>query len=104
MGDWTFLSSYGLVLVSIAKNRERTAREIGDDVGLTERTVHNIITRLEKEGYITRSRVGRHNAYRIHPNMEIKDPVTDASIGELLTTLGWRRKRQKKVTTTPASG
>ena len=100
MGDWTFLSSYGLVLVAIAKNPERTAREIGDDVGLTERTTHKIISQLEQEGYITKNRVGRNNTYSIHPDMIIKDSVTDASIGELLTTLGWKRRKRQRTTGT----
>ena len=98
MAEWTFLTSHGLVLVSIAKDSEKTAREIGDDVGLTERTTHSIIIDLEKEGYITRKKVGRHNKYRIHPDMEIKDPVTHASVGELLTTLGWSRRSRRKKT------
>jgi len=93
MGDWTLLTSHGLVLVSIAKHPEKTAREIGNDIGLTERTTHKIIIELEKEGYITRTKKGRQNTYRIHPGMTIKDSVTDASIGELLATLGWQRKK-----------
>ena len=96
MAAWTFLSSYGLVLVSVAKNPEKTARDIGGDVGLTERSIHKIIVELEKEGYITRKKVGRNNTYRIHPNMPVRDPVTDASIGELLASLGWTRKRGRK--------
>lgn len=95
MADWTLFTSHGLVLVSIAKNPERTAKEIGDDVGLTERTVHKIIVDLEEAGYITRIKVGRQNRYRIHRNVPIKDEVTDASLGELLATLGWKRKLVK---------
>jgi CTP-dependent riboflavin kinase len=93
MADWTLLTNHGLVLVSVARNPEKTARDIGNDIGLTERTTHKIIIELEKEGYITRTKQGRQNTYRIHPGMTIKDPVTDASIGELLATLGWQRKR-----------
>jgi len=92
VSDWNLLSNYGMVLVSVAKNPEKTAREIGNDVGLTERTTHKIIVDLEKEGYITRVKVGRRNKYRIHPARQIKDSVTDASIGELLISLGWKRK------------
>ena len=95
MADWTLFTSHGLVLVSVAKNPEKTAREIGDDVGLTERTAHKIIIDLEEAGYITRIKVGRQNKYRIHPNVPIKDEVTDASLGELLAMLGWKRKGRK---------
>ena len=95
MGEWTLFTNHGLVLVYIAKNPENTASEIGNDIGLTERTVHRIIINLEEAGYITRIKIGRHNTYRVHPGMIIQDPVTDTSIGELLATLGWKRKRRK---------
>ena len=100
MTDWTLFTSHGLILVSIAKNPDRTAREIGDDVGLTERTTHKIIIDLEEAGYITRIKAGRQNKYRIHHNVPIQDEIIDASLGELLTTLGWKRKIRKSKTGT----
>jgi len=98
MDNWTFLSSHGLVLVSVANNPEKTARDIGDDIGLTERTTHKIIVDLELAGYITRRKVGRKNTYRIHPDVQIRDAVTDTSIGKLLTTLGWKQKKRTRKT------
>ena len=95
MADWTFLSNHGLVMVSIAKNPEKTAREIGDDIGLTERTTHRIIVELENEGYITRAKAGRKNTYGIHPDTIMRDTVTEASIGALLATLGWKRRGKR---------
>jgi len=92
MGKWTFITNHGLVLASIAKNPERTAREIGDDVGVTERTAHKIIMDLEKEGYISKTKVGVKNTYTIHPDLQIK--TGDASVGELLMMLGWKRRRR----------
>ena len=91
MNGWTFVTNHGLVLASIAKHPDQTAREIGDDVGVTERTAHKIIMDLEKEGYISKTKVGVKNTYTIHPNLQIK--TGDASVGELLVMLGWKRKR-----------
>jgi predicted transcriptional regulator len=99
MAEWTFVTNHGLVLASIAKHPEKTAREIGDDVGITERTAHKIIMDLEKEGYITKSKVGRQNTYSIHPNVPIK--TGDAAVGELLVMLGWKRRKRQKTTETP---
>jgi predicted transcriptional regulator len=96
MQEWSFITNHGLVLAAIAKHPQRTAREIGDDVGIRERTAHKIITDLDKAGYITRNKVGRKNTYRIHPNVPIKDEVTDASIGELLTMLGYKHRKSKQ--------
>lgn len=86
MSEWTFVTNHALVLASIAKNPDRTAREIGDDVGVTERTAHKIIMDLERGGYITKTKVGVKNTYRVHAEVPIKS--ADSGIGELLKLLG----------------
>ncbi len=94
MGEWTFVTNHALVLASIAKKRDQTAREIGDDVGVTERTAHKIILDLERDGYITKTKVGVRNRYRIHPRLPIK--TANGAVGELLELLGWKRKQKSK--------
>ncbi|MDA0988730.1 MAG: winged helix-turn-helix domain-containing protein [Chloroflexi bacterium] len=94
MSEWTFITNHGLILAAIAKNPRTTAREIGDVVGITERAAHKIIKDLENAGYVTKTKVGRKNHYRIHPNVPLKDEVTDAAVGELLVMLGWRWRRR----------
>ena len=94
MADWTFVTNHALVLTSIAKKRDQTARDIGDDVGVTERTAHKIIMDLEQDGYISKTRVGVRNFYRIHPGLPIK--TSDGAIGELLELLGWKRRSRQK--------
>lgn len=89
MSEWTFVTNHALVLATIAKNPDKTAREIGDDVGVTERTAHKIILDLEKDGYITKTRVGIRNIYRIHPEIPIK--AAGSAVGALLELLGWKR-------------
>jgi len=58
MAEWTFVTNHALVLTSIAKKQNQTAREFGDDVGVTERTAHKIILDLKRDGYITKTKVG----------------------------------------------
>jgi DNA-binding Lrp family transcriptional regulator len=94
MAEWSFITNHGLVLAAIAKHPRSTARELGDMVGVTERTAHSIIVDLEDAGYITKTKVGRKNKYTIHPDMPISDEATDAAVGELLVMLGWKRRRQ----------
>lgn len=94
MAKWTFITNHGLILASIAKNPDKTAREIGDDVGVTERTAHKIIMDLEKEGYITKTKVGTRNTYMVHPDLRIK--TGHASVGELLMMLGWKRRKGRR--------
>jgi DNA-binding Lrp family transcriptional regulator len=95
MADWRFLTNHGLVLAVIARGPRRTAREIGDVVGITERATHKIIKDLVEAGYITKMKAGRQNNYRIHPNVPLKDDVSDTAIGELLVTLGAMRKKDR---------
>ena len=92
MSEWTFVTNHALVLASIAKHYDQTAREIGDDVGITERTTHKIIQDLETDGYVTKTKVGVRNRYRIHPNLPIK--TADGAVGELLKLLGWKSARR----------
>jgi hypothetical protein len=40
MPSWTLLSNHGLTLICLARNPEKTLREIGDWVCVTERTAH----------------------------------------------------------------
>ena len=99
MSRWTFITNHGLVLATIAKNPDKTAREIGDDVGVTERTAHKIILDLEEEGYITKTKVGTKNTYTIHSGLQIR--TGDASVGELLWVLGWKRRKRRDNTVPP---
>ena len=98
MAEWSFITNHGLVLATIARHPQSTAREIGDSVGITERSAHKIINDLNEAGYITKIKVGRNNKYRIHPDVPLKDEDSDAAVGELLVMLGWkRRKKQEKI-------
>ena len=92
MSEWTFVTNHALVLASIAKERDQTARDIGDGVGITERTAHKIIQDLETDGYITKIKVGVRNKYRLHPDLPIKS--ADGAVGALLQLLGWKSTRK----------
>ena len=101
MAEWTFITNHGLVLASVAKHPQSTAREIGDTVAITERTAHKIINDLEKADYITKTKVGRRNRYKIHPDMPLTGEASDAAVGELLVMLGWKRRKRRKKSELP---
>lgn len=105
MPEWSFVTNHALVLAAIAKHPHRTARDIGDAVGITERTTHKIINDLEAAGYITKVKAGRRNEYIIHTDVPLKEKVSsDAAARELLLLLGWKpRKSQRKATPTEQS-
>ena len=98
MREWSLITSHGLVLAAISKNPRRTTREIGDDVGITERRAHKIIVDLEKAGYSKRTKVGNRNTYTINPDMPlgVGGRLTDAPVGDLLALFGWQRPGKNK--------
>ena len=88
MRKWSFVTNHGLVLAAIASSPDSTARAIGDMVGITERATHRIIADLEDEGYITRSKSGRRNAYSIHEDIPLGEVFGEnAKAKELLAML-----------------
>jgi DNA-binding Lrp family transcriptional regulator len=94
--EWSLITNHGLVLAAISRNSKKTIREIGDDVGITERTAYGIVVDLEKAGYIERTRVGTRNIYTINPDMPLVSRLSDASVGDLLALFGWQHQKGTK--------
>jgi DNA-binding IclR family transcriptional regulator len=91
MPNWTFLSNHGQVLLCIAHDPGARLREIGDQVGITERAAHRIVGELVGAGYIVRERKGRRNHYTITTHRTLPDPLArESSIGDLLNVLTTR--------------
>ena len=85
MGEWTFFSNYGHVLVCLAKNREARLRDVAADVGITERAVQKIVRDLQEAGFITITKQGRCNRYRINRRKSLRHPLqSHCSVGKLL--------------------
>jgi hypothetical protein len=88
MRDWRLLSNHGLTLICLARNPEMTLREIGDWVGVTERTAHEITKELCADGYLSRSKESGRNRYTVHPEMPLRHPeMPEHDVGELLALL-----------------
>jgi DNA-binding IclR family transcriptional regulator len=84
MGEWSLITNHGLVLAAISRDAKQTIREIGDTVGITERTTYGIVVDLMKSGYIDITKVGTRNVYAINPDMPLVSRLSDASVGDLL--------------------
>ncbi|WP_046775790.1 helix-turn-helix transcriptional regulator [Streptomyces yangpuensis] len=72
---WTFLTNHARVLVAIARDPGARLRDIAADCDLTERTVQGIVTDLQTDGYLTRTRDGRRNRYAIAPGARFRHPA-----------------------------
>ena len=82
---WTFLTNHTHVLVCLAQNEDITLREVAQQVGITERAVHAIVTALEEEGVLTRTREGQRNRYKLNRGYRLRHPLeSHRKIGDLL--------------------
>ncbi|GKQ34926.1 helix-turn-helix domain-containing protein [Streptomyces sp. A012304] len=85
---WTFLTNHARVLAAIADNRSARIRDIAAHCRLTERAVQKIISDLEQEGYLSHTREGRGNSYRIEPSKVLRHPAeAGLTVASLLSLL-----------------
>lgn len=86
--SWTFLSNHAHVLICLARNPGAVLREVADQVGITERSVRNILDDLEDAGFVLREREGRRNRYMLALDLPLRHPLeAHRSIGDLLAAV-----------------
>jgi DNA-binding transcriptional ArsR family regulator len=96
MPGWKFVTNHALVLCLIAQQPRITAREISLTIGITEKATRSIISNLEAEGYVTKTREGRGIRYGINPELPLRHEIQeDKAVGDLLEVLGWQKRRQR---------
>src|SRR4051794_17197383 len=87
-GTWGFLTNHAHVLLCISRDPRSRARDIAEQVGITERATQRILAELIGEGYVTRTKAGRRNHYEINPRGHLRHPVLrDLSIEPLMEAL-----------------
>jgi DNA-binding MarR family transcriptional regulator len=85
---WLFLTNHTHVLLCVARDPQARARDIAEQVGITERATQRIISDLVSEGYLTRIKVGRRNNYKINTRGHLRHPIfRNLTIGPLLEVL-----------------
>jgi DNA-binding IclR family transcriptional regulator len=85
---WTFLTNHARVLAAIAEDQSTRIRDIAARCRLTERAVQKIISDLEQGGYLTHTKQGRSNEYRIEPGTILRHPAdAGLSVSGLLAVL-----------------
>ncbi len=72
---WTFITNHARVLAAIADNPNVRIRDIAAHCRLTDRAVQRIISDLEQDGYLSHTRDGRTNTYRIEPDKVLRHPA-----------------------------
>jgi DNA-binding IclR family transcriptional regulator len=85
---WTFVTNHARVLAAIADDQSARIRDIAAHCRLTERAVQKIISDLEQTGYLSHTREGRSNTYRIEPGKVLRHPAeAGLSVAALLSLL-----------------
>ncbi|WP_328535119.1 helix-turn-helix transcriptional regulator [Streptomyces sp. NBC_00344] len=72
---WTFITNHARVLAAIADDPTVRIRDIAVHCRLTERAVQRIIADLEQDGYLSHTREGRTNIYRIRADKVLRHPA-----------------------------
>ncbi|SDK30242.1 helix-turn-helix transcriptional regulator [Streptomyces indicus] len=92
---WTFLTNHARVLATIADEPSSRIRDIAAHCRLTERAVQRIIGDLEAAGYLSHTREGRSNTYRIEPSNPLRHPAeAGLTVASLLTVLARHDKQR----------
>jgi len=85
---WNFLTNHARALLFIADQPDARLRDLGEHLGVTERTVYGIVVDLTDAGYVVKERDGRRNRYHIQEHLPLDDVGRVRTIGELLGLLG----------------
>jgi DNA-binding MarR family transcriptional regulator len=87
--SWTFLSTHGQVLLSVARRPDIRMREVAAEIKITERAVQRIVKDLEQAGYLTRARSGRRNRYEVHIDRPMRHALlAHRQVRDLLGLIG----------------
>lgn len=89
---WTFLSNHGHVLVCLSLDPDARLRDVAERVGITERAVQLLVADLEAAGYVSKTKTGRRNRYRVRRDGRFRHPlerqVTVGDFLDLVTSAG----------------
>jgi predicted transcriptional regulator len=92
MATWLLLTNHALVLYHLARKPLITAREVAEEVGITERAVRKIIADLDAARYINKAKEGRRVRYAVNPEVTLtKNTQSDVPILDFLRALGWKK-------------
>lgn len=95
MATWTFLTNHAIVLLFLAEHGLITGRELSRLIGITERSVRNIISNLASEGYVKGSKEGRQVRYKVNPDLPLRHHTQkDKAMRILLESLDRKQIRK----------
>lgn len=86
---WTFLGHHAHVLIALDKNPSYKIEQLSEILGVTTRSVVNVLNDLVEGGYLTKTRSGRRNHYEINRAAPLRHLTSrDRTVGDLIEYLG----------------
>ena len=86
---WTFLGHHAHVLIAIDKQPDYKIEQLSEILGVTTRSVVNVLNDLVDGGYLTKIRSGRRNHYEINRSAPLRHLTSrDRTVGDLIEYLG----------------
>jgi DNA-binding MarR family transcriptional regulator len=82
------LTNHAHVLICISNDEAVRLKDLAQEVGITERAVQRIVADLEEAGYLSHSKEGRRNVYRVRPKQHLRHPIERHNTVEVLLRLG----------------
>ncbi len=89
MSEWAFLSHHGHVMLAISENPDITIDQLASVVGVTPRSIVNILRDLERGGYLQTTKAGRKNHYELSLEAQLRHQTSsNRTVRELVTAIG----------------
>ena len=89
MSRWAFLSHHCHVLLAISEDPDIAIDQLATVVGVTTRSIVNILRDLEEGGYVRKEKVGRKNHYELSLESQLRHQTSsNRTVGELVTAIG----------------
>lgn len=80
-----FFTNHAHVLFLIAREGDLRMRELAAEIGITERAVQRIVEDLTANGYLTVTKDGRRNRYRVERELPLRHHVeSHLKVGQLV--------------------
>jgi predicted ArsR family transcriptional regulator len=87
--NWTFLGHHAHVLLALSTNPNHKLDELAAILGVTTRSVVNVLRDLVEGGYIVKVKDGRRNSYRINRDAPLRHHTSgNRTVGDLIDHLG----------------
>ena len=87
--NWTFLGHHAHVLIALDRNPDYTIEQLAAILGVTSRSVTNVLNDLVDGEYLSKSKDGRRNHYEINRTAPLRHLTSRGlTVGDLIVSLG----------------